>query len=48
MVPQCREEGEKKVARAKERGRRKGRKGEQYEESGDTRGGLHKLEILQV
>lgn len=46
LVPQCREEGEKKVARAKERGRKRGRKGEDGAEEG--RGGLHKLEILQV
>lgn len=48
MVPQCREEGEKKVARARERGRRRGRKSEADEEGGEGRGGLHKLEILQV
>lgn len=40
MVPQCREEGERKEERARERGRKRGR-----EEGG---GGLHKLEILQV
>ncbi|ORY78377.1 hypothetical protein BCR35DRAFT_352882 [Leucosporidium creatinivorum] len=47
LVPQCREEGEKKVARAKERGRKRGRKGD--DDGGDEgqRGGLHKLEILQ-
>jgi len=43
IVPQCREQGEAKVARAKERGRKRGRK-----EDGDgDKQGLHKLEILQ-
>jgi hypothetical protein len=45
MVPQCREEGERKERRARERGRKRGR-GEEEEEG--SRGGLHKLEILQV
>lgn len=42
-VPSLREEGERKLARAKERGRKRGR----GDEAGE-RGGLHKLEILQV
>lgn len=42
-VPDLREEGERKVARAKERGRKRGR----GQDAGE-RGGLHKLEILQV
>ncbi|BGP13669.1 hypothetical protein JCM10213_002237 [Rhodosporidiobolus nylandii] len=41
-VPQLREEGEKKLAKARERGRKRGR----GDEAGE-RGGLHKLEILQ-
>ncbi|GAA5987857.1 hypothetical protein JCM5350_003173 [Sporobolomyces pararoseus] len=41
-VPTLREEGAKKIAKAKERGRKRGR----GDESGE-RGGLHKLEILQ-
>ncbi|GAA5978677.1 hypothetical protein JCM10908_004441 [Rhodotorula pacifica] len=41
-VPSLREEGERKLARAKERGRKRGR----GEDAGE-RGGLHKLEILQ-
>ncbi|GAA6000897.1 uncharacterized protein JCM10292_006480 [Rhodotorula paludigena] len=41
-VPSLKEEGEKKIARAKERGRKRGR----GDEAGE-RGGLHKLEILQ-
>lgn len=41
-VPSLREEGERKLARAKERGRKRGR----GDEAGE-RGGLHKLEILQ-
>ena len=44
-VPSLREEGERKVARAKERGRKRGRGGSG---EGAERGGLHKLEILQV
>jgi hypothetical protein len=48
LVPQCREEGEKKVARAKERGRKRGRKAEDDGGEDGQRGGLHKLEILQV
>lgn len=50
VVPQCREEGEKKEARARERGRKRGRgsnAGAEDEGEGG-RGGLHKLEILQV
>lgn len=42
-VPSLKEEGEKKIAKAKERGRKRGR----GDEAGE-RGGLHKLEILQV
>ena len=42
-VPSLREEGERKLARAKERGRKRGR----GDEAGE-RGGLHKLEILQA
>lgn len=42
-VPNLREEGERKLARAKERGRKRGR----GDDAGE-RGGLHKLEILQV
>lgn len=42
-VPNLREEGERKIARAKERGRKRGR----GDDAGE-RGGLHKLEILQV
>ncbi|GAA5919656.1 hypothetical protein JCM1841_005211 [Sporobolomyces salmonicolor] len=41
-VPNLREEGERKLARAKERGRKRGK----GDEAGE-RGGLHKLEILQ-
>ncbi|GAA5884255.1 hypothetical protein JCM16303_002427 [Sporobolomyces ruberrimus] len=41
-VPNLKEEGEKKIAKAKERGRKRGR----GDEAGE-RGGLHKLEILQ-
>ncbi|POY70204.1 hypothetical protein BMF94_6787 [Rhodotorula taiwanensis] len=41
-VPNLREEGERKLARAKERGRKRGR----GDDAGE-RGGLHKLEILQ-
>lgn len=51
MVPQCKVQGEKKIARAKERGRRRARRGDMDEEDeveGALRGGLHKLEILQV
>lgn len=48
VVPQCRAEGEKKVARAKERGRKRGKKGEDDGGDDGQRGGLHKLEILQV
>ncbi|GAA5890996.1 hypothetical protein JCM8208_003126 [Rhodotorula glutinis] len=44
-VPSLREEGERKVARAKERGRKRGRVGGGGEAA--ERGGLHKLEILQ-
>lgn len=44
-VPFCREEGQRKEARAKERGRKRGRKVDDEEEG--SRGGLHKLEILQ-
>lgn len=47
MVPHCREEGERKEARAKERGRKRGKKVDGEEEEA-SRGGLHKLEILQV
>lgn len=49
MVPHCREEGERKEARAKERGRKRGKKDEggMGDDEGN-RGGLHKLEILQV
>lgn len=43
MVPSLREEGEKKLAKARERGRKRGR----GDDAGE-RGGLHKLEILQV
>lgn len=46
IVPHCREEGEKKEARARERGRKRGRKAEGDDDT--QRGGLHKLEILQV
>jgi len=42
-VPNLKEEGEKKIAKAKERGRKRGR----GDDAGE-RGGLHKLEILQV
>ena len=42
-VPSLREEGERKLARAKERGRKRGR----GDDAGE-RGGLHKLEILQA
>jgi hypothetical protein len=42
-VPQCREQGEAKVARAKERGRKRGRK----DDGEGEKQGLHKLEILQ-
>lgn len=48
IVPQCRAEGEKKVAKAKERGRKRGRKGGDIMADEAQRGGLHKLEILQV
>ncbi|TNY23640.1 hypothetical protein DMC30DRAFT_389078 [Rhodotorula diobovata] len=41
-VPDLREEGERKVARAKERGRKRGR----GQDAGE-RGGLHKLEIIE-
>lgn len=41
LVPHCRAESEKKEARAKERGRKRGRQDESHH------GGLHKLEILQ-
>ncbi|GAA5954465.1 hypothetical protein JCM3765_004465 [Sporobolomyces pararoseus] len=41
-VPNLREEGAKKIAKAKERGRKRGR----GDDTGE-RGGLHKLEILQ-
>lgn len=41
-VPCLREEGAKKIAKAKERGRKRGR-----DDAGE-RGGLHKLEILQA
>ncbi|GAA5905141.1 hypothetical protein JCM5296_006927 [Sporobolomyces johnsonii] len=41
-VPNLREEGERKLARAKERGRKRGK----GDDAGE-RGGLHKLEILQ-
>ncbi|BGP37733.1 hypothetical protein JCM10449v2_001655 [Rhodotorula kratochvilovae] len=41
-VPSLKEEGERKLARAKERGRKRGRGSDAGE-----RGGLHKLEILQ-
>lgn len=46
LVPHCREQGERKEARAKERGRKRGRRDDGEEES--SKGGLHKLEILQV
>lgn len=42
-VPSLKEEGERKMARARERGRKRGR----GDEAGE-RGGLHKLEILEV
>jgi hypothetical protein len=42
-VPNLKEEGEKKIAKAKERGKKRGR----GDDAGE-RGGLHKLEILQV
>lgn len=45
VVPQCREQGEAKVAKAKERGRKRGRKADDKDDA--DKGGLHKLEILQ-
>lgn len=42
-VPSLKEEGERKMARARERGRKRGR----GDDAGE-RGGLHKLEILEV
>lgn len=48
LVPYCREEGERKEARAKERGRKRGSRMVVDDDGEQSRGGLHKLEILQV
>lgn len=53
IVPVCREEGQKKEARARERGRKRGRKdvddeAEEVEGGEGHRSGIHKLQILVV